>query len=422
MTWMVYNPETRELLNLSSNIAREGTWWPILIFDLCILAADINGFHGPSQLSDFIGSPQFGTLGLFDWAFQGDTPCTKPTPIYVCPGGGRDRNQIAKCGGVDSFHCTTWGCETTGTVHWLTNPIKDLIQVNSPPDFPPCRALLSKPGQCFPLQIKFTDEGKKFTEWDVGRAWGLCLYQAGFDNGFQFELKLQLRPLYSAPKVALGPNLVIASKPSSQMTTPKPPSQNQSQDTRLVPHTPPIVPSIVDMPPPTDPLIKMISSAYLTLNASYPDLTNGCWLCYNIRPPYYEAVAFSSGFNVTADVSACRWQQQPGTGHLTVSSITGIGTCIGAIPETYQHLCNHTVSMTDFTNSTHQWIVPPKIGWWACSAGLTLCAHQATLKTFQDFCVLVHLILRLSYYSEEELQPRLETPGQYRIKREPSLP
>ena len=80
MTWRVYNPDTGRLLNSSSNIAPKGTWWPELTFDSCILTADINGFHGPSQLSDFIGSAQFGTLGLFVWAFQGDTPCTKPTP------------------------------------------------------------------------------------------------------------------------------------------------------------------------------------------------------------------------------------------------------------------------------------------------------------------------------------------------------
>ena len=104
MTWVVYNPETGELLNSSSNIAPKGTWWPVLTFDLCVLAADINGFHGPSQLSDFIGSPQFGTLSLFNWVFQGDTPCTKPAPIYVSLGGGRDQNQIARCGGVDSFY------------------------------------------------------------------------------------------------------------------------------------------------------------------------------------------------------------------------------------------------------------------------------------------------------------------------------
>ena len=156
-------------------------------------------------------------------------------------------------------------------VHWLTNPVKDLIQVKLPQDFPPCKMLSSKPGRCFPLQIKFTDEGKKFTRWDVGRACSLRLYQTGSDNGVQFELKLQLGPLYLAPKVALRPNQVTAPKPSSQMTTPNPPSHSQSWDTGSTLHTPPIV----DMSPPTEPLIKMISSAYLTLNASRPDLILG---------------------------------------------------------------------------------------------------------------------------------------------------
>ena len=252
MTWVVFNPETRGLLNSSSNVAPKETWWPELTFDLCVLAADINGFHSPRQLSDSIGSPQFGTLGLFGWAFQGDTPRTKPTPVYVCPGGGRDRNQTTRCGRADSFYCAAWGCETTGTVHWLTNPVKDLIQVKLPQDFPPCKTLSSKPGQCFPLQIKFTDEGKRFTRWDVGRAWGLRLYQTGFDNGFRFELKLQLGPLYLAPKVALGPNQVIAPKPSSQMTTPNPPSQTQRRDTGSTPH--PIAPPYLTCPPLQTPL------------------------------------------------------------------------------------------------------------------------------------------------------------------------
>ena len=186
--------------------------------------------------------------------------------------------------------------------------------------------------------------------WDVGRAWGLRLYKTGYDTAFWFELKLKLGPLYLAPKVALGPN---------QGTPPKPPSQNQSQANRLTLCT--VGPPRVDMSPPTDPLMKMISSAYL-LNVSCPDLTNGCWLCYNIRPSYYEVVAFSSRFNVTSDVSTCRWQQQPGSGRLTVGSITGIDTCIGTIPKTYQHLCNNTsVPRTNLPNSTHQWVLPPEV-------------------------------------------------------------
>ena len=164
-----------------------------------------------------------------------------------------------------TLYCAAWGYETTGTVHWLTNSDKDLIQVKSSPNSQKCptKGVSSKPRQFFPLQIKFTDKRKKFTMWDVGRAWGLCLYKTGYDTGFQFELKLKLGPLYLAPKVALGPNQVMAPKPTPQGTTPKPPSQNQNQANRSTPRT--VGPPRVDMSPPTDPIMKMISSADLTL-------------------------------------------------------------------------------------------------------------------------------------------------------------
>ena len=124
LTWVIYNPETGAVLNSSSNVAPKGTWWPVLTFDLCVLAADGNRV-GPHQLTKFFAH---GSFSLFTRNCERKGPqYYEQVPVYVCPGGGRDWNQIEKCGGVNSFYCAAWGCETTGTVHWLTNSDKDLI-------------------------------------------------------------------------------------------------------------------------------------------------------------------------------------------------------------------------------------------------------------------------------------------------------
>ena len=65
LTWVIYNPETGEVLNSSSNVApkgtwwpQKGTWWPVLTFDLCVLAADGNRV-GPHQLTKFFVHSSF---------------------------------------------------------------------------------------------------------------------------------------------------------------------------------------------------------------------------------------------------------------------------------------------------------------------------------------------------------------------------
>ena len=160
-----------------------------MTFDFCVLAAKNSGFSGRS-LGDFVRDPWFGAIGLFDWAYQEGQACTGPAPVYVCPGSNRTREQITRCGDAGSFYCATWGCETTGTAHWLTNSNKGLIQVKLPQNSPSCTTLSSIPGQCFPLQIKFTSAGQGHPKWYLAETWGLHLYQAGYDNGFQFELRL----------------------------------------------------------------------------------------------------------------------------------------------------------------------------------------------------------------------------------------
>ena len=63
LTWVIYNSETGEVFNSSSNMASKGTWWPVLTFDLCVLVADGNGF-GSHQLTKFFAH---GSFSLFTY-------------------------------------------------------------------------------------------------------------------------------------------------------------------------------------------------------------------------------------------------------------------------------------------------------------------------------------------------------------------
>ena len=220
----------------------------------------------------------------------------------------RGEGQNARCGGADSFYCSAWGCETTGTVYWLTGPIKDLIQVKLPQDFPPCKTLSSKPGQCFPLQIKFTDEGKKHTRWDLGKIWGLRLYQTGFNNGFRFELRLQQGPLYSTPQLALGPNPVLSDQESPTQAkgksrpaaTPTPPYKTTLANliTSPAPVSKAALAPTPDKPPGSgDRLIHLTEGAFRALNATNPAATKACGLCLATSPPYYEGLATLGNFS-----------------------------------------------------------------------------------------------------------------------------
>ncbi|NWV44563.1 ENV1 protein, partial [Grantiella picta] len=79
-------------------------------------------------------------------------------------------------------------------------------------------------------------------------------------------------------------------------------------------------------------LWKMIQASYQVLNQTHPELTKECWLCYSIRPPYYEAIGHLG--NVTekngTNPPECQWEKRdkdaPG---ITLSSVTGKGICVG---------------------------------------------------------------------------------------------
>ncbi|NWS49597.1 ENV1 protein, partial [Probosciger aterrimus] len=78
-----------------------------------------------------------------------------------------------------------------------------------------------------------------------------------------------------------------------------------------------------------DPLWKMMRASYQVLNKTSPDLTEHCWLCFGVRPPYYEAVGISD-IPIQANGTnppQCIWDiEKQG---IMLAHVVGTGVCLG---------------------------------------------------------------------------------------------
>ncbi|NXS29315.1 ENV2 protein, partial [Pomatostomus ruficeps] len=79
-------------------------------------------------------------------------------------------------------------------------------------------------------------------------------------------------------------------------------------------------------------LWKIMQASYKVLNKTNPNVTEHCWLCYDVRPPYYEAIGVDAKAKWvnSSNPAQCDWKkgkdQQEG---ITLSQVTGKGRCIG---------------------------------------------------------------------------------------------
>ncbi|NXW39462.1 ENV1 protein, partial [Phaetusa simplex] len=72
-----------------------------------------------------------------------------------------------------------------------------------------------------------------------------------------------------------------------------------------------------------------MQARYQVLNKTNPDLTEHCWLCYGIKPPFYEAVGVSDtpiGAN-GRNPAQCIWDADKRG--ITLTQAAGRGVCVG---------------------------------------------------------------------------------------------
>ena len=142
---------------------------------------------------------------------------------------------------------------------------------------------------------------KQATNWGAGLLWGLRLYQSGYDNGVLFMIRQLENP--KGQTLGIGPNTVLV---PPVLTSPQPQRLAHNTSDGGTP-----VPTLLSPLLPLDPsqhlLWALMSKAYKFLNATKPNLTRSCWLCYDIRPPFYEGIAIMGQYNTTTDPNACRW-------------------------------------------------------------------------------------------------------------------
>uniref|UniRef100_A0A8V5GUW8 Uncharacterized protein n=1 Tax=Melopsittacus undulatus TaxID=13146 RepID=A0A8V5GUW8_MELUD len=296
-------------------------------------------------------------------------PCEKGPPFYICPASGP-----SYCNYPGHYYCGYWGCvDLTG--------LRDLDYVHSR-DKEICTRIK--------IQVLHPMEDK----WLVGQTWGIRVYEGiPKDRGGHFLIRKIRIPHDPLP---VGPNKVLNSP-----TFPK---------KKIVPTSSSLVRDS-GVSKSKDPLWDLMQASYRALNESQPNLTKECWLCYNVRPPYFEAIGrvgkiqWSSGSNPRE----CPWNDQKNhTQGITIQLVTGQGKCIGTVPKNYQSLCNQTVTITTETikrhkNRNYKWAIPTPGTKWVCSdIGVTPCLSLNVFDQSQ-FCVQVMIVPRLIYHTSEEV-------------------
>ncbi|KFU95496.1 hypothetical protein M959_08767, partial [Chaetura pelagica] len=160
----------------------------------------------------------------------------------------------------------------------------------------------------------------------------------------------------------------------------------------------------------------MIEASYQVLNKTNPNLTEHCWLCYGVKPPFYEAIGVSNTpirVNST-NPAQCNWNiEKQG---ITLTQVVGSGICVGKVPKHKKQLCSN---MTQ-GKTPAKWLIPATNSKWVCSImGVTPCLLLDKFDGSSEYCVQVTIVPKIYYHPEHFVYDSLITPEHHLVKREP---
>uniref|UniRef100_A0A663EJ32 Integrase catalytic domain-containing protein n=1 Tax=Aquila chrysaetos chrysaetos TaxID=223781 RepID=A0A663EJ32_AQUCH len=334
--------------------------------------------------------------------------CWEYLGFYMCPSSNPGKGY---CNSPNQYYCGYWGCETIAPA-WIPGSGRDkYLKVQwGPYGCTPPQGFKGR-GNC---QYLFLNVTKPLEDsWLLGRVWGIRYTEPGTDKGGLILIKKEVAPNDPLP---VGPNQALT---NNQKTSTKN-HITVPVATRTVPvatRTAPVAtPTHATKIPYRNPLWKIMQASYQVLNKTNPNLTEHCWLCYGIEPPFYEAVGVNdTPIRVNAsNPTQCRWDTEKQG--ITLARVVGGGVCVGKVPKHKEQLCVNKIR----DKTPAKWLIPANNTKWVCSTmGVTPCLLLEKFDGSSEYCVQVTIVPKIFYHSEDSVYDSHITPEHHLSKREP---
>lgn len=317
-------------------------------------------------------------------------PCLNKMPYYLCPASNPGKGY---CNYPNQYYCAYWDCVTIASA-WTPTPRDKYLTTTwgprgcKPPQLDPFGAISEKhQGDCSHVILQIAqpeDPG-----WLLGKTWGVRYWEPGTDRGGLILIK---KEVLQRPQ-AIGPNPVLNPQTSRPLIHD---AKNNTED--VAPSNTKTLNTLeFEMPP----LWKLLNSTYQILNSTNPNMTTNCWLCYDTKPPFYEAVGIPSDPKLVngSNPTQCVWNTANNPG-ITMQYVSGQGTCVGEIPLEKKRLCINEIILGKGSKS--DWLVPANNTKWICSkTGVTPCISLKQFNGSGEFCIQIMIIPRIIYHPEE---------------------